>query len=676
MPNEPGPWKRYGLPIALVVAATALTPLLEDWLQPTPYLLFLTAAIFSAWYGGLGPGLLATITGFLVVEVLFLRWANPFDVSITRRFGLFLVLIVMLGRQSSARRRARADLRFLADAGQTLAASLDQHTTLDAVARLGALRLADACLVCLREETGALPLAAVAAASPAVASALRALAPPAAEIGPSSDPLAGPPEALLPRLASDPTVRSRLAALSLREVAILPLRARGHTLGSLVLFRLRRWPRWQRSDLALAGELAHRAALALDNARLYGAALRMKEALRQRNEELAAADKRKDLFLAVLGHEMSGPLSALSHLAALWEASPERLPPGAGDLMGRQLDLLRRLAADLLDVARIAQGKLELRRAPVPLADIVADAVAAVRALMADRRHELSIVLPPEPIWLEADRVRLAQVLINLLTNAARYTEPGGRISLTAEPADGEVLLRLRDTGVGIAPELLPRIFDLFTQGESSNGGLGLGLALVRRLVEMHGGQVAAHSDGPGHGSEFRLRLPTCAPLALPPPTPLSDRFEPRSSAPVRRILVVDDNADTAETLARLLELGGHPVGLAHDGPTALRVAETFRPEVVLLDIGLPEMDGYEVAGRLRQLPGLEQTVLVALTGYSHDEHRRRCREVGFDHILTKPIDPEDLQQLLATGPGYDPLARPGAPEGAGPDVASPDLPR
>jgi two-component system CheB/CheR fusion protein len=295
----------------------------------------------------------------------------------------------------------------------------------------------------------------------------------------------------------------------------------------------------------------------------------------------------------------------------------------------------------------------------VPLADIVADAVEAVRALVADRRHELAITLPPQPIWLEADRARLAQVLINLLTNAAKYTEPGGRITVTAEPIDSEVLVRLRDTGVGIAPELLPRIFDLFTQGESPNGGLGLGLALVRRLVEMHGGRVEAHSDGPGHGSEFHLRLPTCAPLALPPPSPPL-RARHRAASAVRRILVVDDNADCAETLARLLELGGHPVGLAHDGPTALRVAETFRPDVVLLDIGLPRMDGYEVARRLRQLPGLERTVLVALTGYSHDEHRQRCREVGFDQVLTKPVDPEGLQQLLTSDAACDPLSQPG----------------
>ncbi len=656
MPHEPGPTRRYGLALATVLGAILLTPLLRDVLEPTPYLLYFGATLVSAWYGGVGPGAAAALLSFAAIEAIsFLApGALPLNPGNVRRLALFLLATLLLGRQSSARRRARSDLRFLADAGATLAASLDQEATLDAVARVAGARLADAAVVALGEETGIEPLSAVATDDEAVAEVLRALAAPnVAGSGGEVEIHRGLSEALLVRLAPDPATRARLRAMGIRSALIAPLRARGHTLGALVLLRRRFAWRWRGSERSLAGELARRAALAIDNARLYSAAVQMKEALRRRAGELAESDRRKDVFLAVLAHEMRGPLSALNSLTQVMRVRQEEAPATAWEMMARQLDVLTRLAEDLLDVARIAQGKVELRRSPVPLADVVADAVTAARPLLAARRHELSVELPPEPLWLDADRVRLAQVVINLLTNAAKYTEPGGRVVLSAERRGGEGFVSVRDTGVGIAPELLPRVFDLFTQGEATDekgpGGLGLGLALVRRLVEMHGGRVEAYSDGRGKGSAFVVCLPLLkeeggrvkaelAPSPIPPPPVL---------VPPRRVLVVDDNVDAAAALAMLLELGGHEVRVAHDGPAALGEAEAYRPDAVVLDIDLPGMDGYEVGRLLRRSPATRRAVLVALTGYAHDEHRRRCREAGFDHQLTKPVDPADLRRAL-----------------------------
>jgi CheY-like chemotaxis protein len=266
------------------------------------------------------------------------------------------------------------------------------------------------------------------------------------------------------------------------------------------------------------------------------------------------------------------------------------------------------------------------------------------------RQQSLSITLPPQPILLEADPTRLEQVFVNLLNNAAKYTDPGGRIELLVQPEGETVRLRLRDTGRGISPEVLPHIFDLFVQSERSldrsEGGLGIGLTLVKRLVEMHGGTVAAHSDGIGQGSEFAVCLPT-----LPAERPDRSRtLRPAGGSEGRsvRVLLVEDNLDAARTLAELLELLGHEVRMAHDGPTALAIAAGYRPEVVLLDLGLPVMDGYEVARRLRQEAGLGEVRLVALTGYGQEEDRRRASEAGFDHHLVKPVELGAIQELLA----------------------------
>jgi CheY-like chemotaxis protein len=268
------------------------------------------------------------------------------------------------------------------------------------------------------------------------------------------------------------------------------------------------------------------------------------------------------------------------------------------------------------------------------------------------RGQELSVSLPPEPVRLEADPTRLVQVLSNLLNNAMKFTNDGGRIELTAERDGQEVVLRVRDTGIGMAPELLPRVFDLFTQGERgldrSQGGLGIGLTMVRGLVEMHGGRVTAHSDGLGRGSEFIVRLPVL-PQAPQRPEQAPQAPEQPGTAPGRRVLVVDDSISTAQSMAALLQLKGHDARVAFDGPKALATAAAFHPEVVLLDIGMPGMNGYQVAKQLRQMPGLEQTLLVALTGYGQEEDRRRSREAGCQHHLVKPVRLSAVLELLVS---------------------------
>ena len=370
---------------------------------------------------------------------------------------------------------------------------------------------------------------------------------------------------------------------------------------------------------------------------------------------LADLDRRKDEFLAMLSHELRSPLAPISNavnLLRLRKSKQDSLQQKACTIIERQFAQLTRLIDDLMEVSRITTGRIHLKQDRVALNSIVENAVETVRSLMKQHRHELNLSLPTQAIWLYADAIRLIQVVVNLLTNAAKYTADGGTIFLSVQQEADEAVLRVRDTGVGIAPELLPNVFDLFTQAERSldrsQGGLGIGLALVRRLVEMHGGKVTAHSTM-GQGSEFVVRLPVMVNPASESPSAPDDTVEP--SGPSLRILVVDDSVDTAESLAMLLQACGHDVRIAHDGPTALNVALDYRPDVVLSDIGLPGLDGYELAKRLRQQPALKSVVLVAMTGYGHESDRQSSQEAGFDHHLSKPADFGMLQQILATIP-------------------------
>jgi signal transduction histidine kinase len=374
-------------------------------------------------------------------------------------------------------------------------------------------------------------------------------------------------------------------------------------------------------------------------------------ALQQANEALKQADRCKDEFLAMLAHELRNPLAPIRtglHVLRMPNANDATVGRVMA-MMEQQIHHLTRLVDDLLDVSRITRGKIELRKETTDLASVVWHAVETVRPLIDVHRHRLTVSLPHEAVLLEADPTRLEQVFSNLLMNAAKYTEQGGHIELTCTREDHAVTVRVRDNGIGIAAELLPRVFDMFTQADRSlarsQGGLGLGLTLVRSLIEMQGGTVTAHSDGRGRGSEFVVRLPA---LEQAPRQRAQALIEGAQSASRRlRILVVEDSETVAEMMVILLKLWGHDVRCASDGPAALVAARTYQPNVVLLDIGLPGMNGYDVARQLRHEAGHNAPLIAAVTGYGQEEDRRRSREAGFDQHMVKPINPEALQKLL-----------------------------
>jgi len=370
-------------------------------------------------------------------------------------------------------------------------------------------------------------------------------------------------------------------------------------------------------------------------------------------EALAELHQRKDEFLAMLSHELRNPLSAIfSALQVLrLQGNENPIQQRAMSIMERQVGQLAHLVDDLLEVSRVITGRIQLQFERLDLRAIAEHAVASVRPLIERRKHELSVSLPAEPVWVKGDPGRLEQVVVNLLNNAVKYTDEGGQIWLTVKQGDDEVevVLRVRDSGVGIAPELLPSIFDLFTQAprtlDRSEGGLGIGLSLVQKLVELHGGKVAAHSGGLGHGSEFVVRLP-----ALSSAGELTAPSQPAQRAgKTSRVLVVDDNVDAADMLVMMLQMFGHDVKAAYSGQAALETAVAYQPDFILLDIGLPDMNGYEVAQHLRQEQQIKNVRLIAMTGYGQDADRRRSMEAGIDLHLVKPVDPKKLQELLST---------------------------
>ena len=376
-------------------------------------------------------------------------------------------------------------------------------------------------------------------------------------------------------------------------------------------------------------------------------------ARKQAEENLAELDRRKDQFLAMLSHELRNPLAPILNSVQLLQLQKGQnsVQQKALAIIERQVGQLTHLVGDLLEVSRAITGRIQLCQEQVAVNSIVERAVETARPLIDQRKHELTVSLPPDPIWLYADASRLEQVVTNLLTNAAKYTKEGGHIWLSAQQVGDKAVLRVRDTGLGIAPAFLPHVFDLFTQAERSSdrsqGGLGIGLTLAKRLVEMHGGTIAVSSTL-GQGSEFVVSLIVCPPGRISGTTqpPATEIAKPTESA--LRVLVVDDNLDAANALKMLVEEAGHLVWMAYTGPTALAAALDYRPDMMLLDIGLPELDGLEVAKRIRQDPLLRDIVLVAVTGYRQAADRQRVLEAGFDHYLVKPADFEKVRQILA----------------------------
>jgi PAS domain S-box-containing protein len=386
---------------------------------------------------------------------------------------------------------------------------------------------------------------------------------------------------------------------------------------------------------------------------------------RRAEKALKEAGKRKDEFLAMLAHELRNPLVPIRNGLKVLSLAGNNpiMVENTRSMMDQALNQLVRLVDDLLDVSRITTGKLQLRKQRVELAAVVQSAVETSRPLIDEQRHKLTITLPQAPVLLDADPTRLAQVFANLLNNAAKYSEEGGAIALSAERQGEEVVARVTDNGIGIPTEHLPRIFEMFAQVdtafERSQGGLGIGLALVQGLVEMHGGRIAARSDGPGKGSEFVVRLPLVSTQPLPGSQPANDEGEESSPGATCRILIVDDNRLSSKSTAMLLRLMGHELATAQDGIEGIECARTFRPDVILLDIGLPRLNGYETARRIREQPWGRNVFLIAVTGYGQDEDRRRALAAGFDYHLVKPVNFAELEKKLgeiATAERHAPL--------------------
>jgi signal transduction histidine kinase/ActR/RegA family two-component response regulator len=397
-------------------------------------------------------------------------------------------------------------------------------------------------------------------------------------------------------------------------------------------------------DLRLFDILARQAADLIERRRA-------EQALAESEAKLREDDRRKDEFLAMLAHELRNPLAPIVNaVQLLGRPADERLQQHARGVIERQAARLTRLVDDLLEVSRIKSGRIQIHREHIALGGVIERAVETVRPLIQERRHNLSLHVSDEPLWLFADATRLEQILVNLLNNAAKYTDEGGSIELTADSSRGEAVVRVRDNGIGIEPELLSRIFELFTQAERSldraGGGLGIGLALVRKLVELHGGGVIVRSEL-GRGSEFIVRLP----LADPTPALKTERSSERavSTEQCLRALVVDDNIDAAQSFGMLLEAAGHEVQLAHDGEAALTLADAQAPHVIFLDIGLPKIDGYEIARRLRENSAHRAARLVAMTGYGQRADRERAQAAGFDHYLVKPAAFSSIESILAS---------------------------
>jgi PAS domain S-box-containing protein len=545
---------------------------------------------------------------------------------------------------------------FLAKASAALASSLDYETTLASVARLAVPQIADWASVDLLADGGSLRQLAVAHSDPSkeeLARTLRRRFPPNLN-GPhgignvlrtgKSELYPDIEETTLVQSISDPEHQRVLRELGLKSALVVPLSVRNRMLGTITFVTAESDRHYGPDDLALAEELARRAAMAIDSAQLY--------------REVQEANRRKDVFLAMLAHELRNPLAPIRNAVQVMRLLSPRDSKleWSRDVIERQFSHLARLVDDLLDLSRLMRGMVKLQKKEIELSWVVAHAVEASRPLIDAQHHEFTVSVPTEPIRLHADLTRLTQVLVNLLNNAAKYTDPGGHIVLRAERSGAEVVVRVRDDGRGMAPELLPRVFDLFTQGERtlarSEGGLGIGLTLVKNLVEMHGGRVQAFSAGPGKGSEFVVFLP-----ALPEGLAL-DKVAAKEEggaamAQCQRILVVDDKPDAADSLALLLRVTGHEVRTAYEGAAALKLAQEFKPEIVFLDVGMPGMDGFEVARRIRQEPDLSEVLLVALTGYNQEEDVRHCKEAGFDMHLCKPADLDVLQGLLNSRPPH-----------------------
>lgn len=533
------------------------------------------------------------------------------------------------------RKQAEESLRLLSEAGNVLSTLVDFESTIQRVAGLAVRHFADWCVVDLVSPLGQIERVAFAHRDVQQCPTLKQLLEHcpldwATAIGPwqvvrtkTAQLVPQVTPELLAQTARDETHYRLLAELNPSSLIIVPLIVRDRAIGTLSFVTTGVSQRYDEHDLELATEIAQRVAVASDNARLY--------------HELREAQRQKDDFLAMLAHELRNPLAAIQYANQVAKLTvPE--DSAAVEVIDRQVRNLAHLIDDLLDVSRITRDKVRLRKESIDGRSLLQRAVATVRPDIEARRHRLEVDICDEPLPLFADPVRVEQILGNLLSNAAKYTPEEGRIAVRCFSADNLAVFKVKDSGIGIPPEMLPRVFELFTQVDRSldrsQGGLGIGLTVVRKLAEMHGGSVSVASGGSGQGSEFTVRLP------------LSDAVEQPEVAEQQqlatgslKILVVDDNVDMARSIATLLKSLGHKIVLAHDGPSALEHARSQGPDVILLDIGLPGIDGYRVAETLRREPAFGKVRLIAVSGYGQAEDRKRARDAGFDLHLVKPVD-------------------------------------
>lgn len=562
-----------------------------------------------------------------------------------------LVGFTKVMRDQTAVKRAADRMRFLGDASAALVELLDYDAVLERIANLAVGGFADFCVVDVLDANGTRRrISATRPESTATLAAketdLRWPPAPSDEHGIGFVLRTGQPElvpevtdAHLRSLAQSEEHLTALRARGVQSYVCVPLVSRGTVMGGLTFVTTVRGCSYGEDDLRAIRDLAARIGAAIDNARLY--------------EALKNADRHKDEFLATLAHELRNPLAPLRTGLQLLEASDDQSPATrrVREMMARQLTHMVRLIDDLLDISRVSRGRIELRRERVLVQSVVERALESSLPFIDAAGHELSAKLPEAPLYIDADPVRIAQVVSNIIHNAAKYTPGSGRLSLRVAADDGQVVISVSDNGVGIAREMLPRVFELFAQIggslERAQGGLGIGLSLAKRLVEMHGGSITAESAGLGQGSTFSVRLPLAAPAAASS-APAPERVEPRAPSTTLHILVVDDNVDGAETLAMLLDLLGHTTDIAHDGPRALAAARGRRPDLIVLDIGLPGMSGYDVAREIRADARLRDVVLVALTGWGSVEDKQRSARAGFNFHLTKPVDADNLRQVLA----------------------------
>jgi signal transduction histidine kinase/ActR/RegA family two-component response regulator len=598
-------------------------------------------------------------------EVFIACRRSQFATPTERLLGRVAVNQLQVGltqAQLSAERKRDADrLALLARAGESLASTLDYETTLRNVVSVALPDLGDFGFFDITETGDSVRRIARAHACPeqqalldasrwvrfgAAEPDLCALSSGRASLHPTID------EGWSQQSSAAPEYLALVRSLSVRSMLSVPLLYEGRLLGALSLFFAGPGSRRHTSDdLLLAEELARRAAAAVENARLYR---ELQRAVRHKED----AERRKDEFLAMLGHELRNPLSPIMTALQLMRLRGAKQYDRERVIIERQVRHLERLVDDLLDLSRVTQGKLELRRERVELGEVVAQAIELSSPLLEQKRQRLNVEVERQGLLVDVDRVRLAQVITNLLTNACKYTPEQRDISVSAQACGGTILLRVRDQGEGIAPELLPHVFDMFVQAPQtlarSHGGLGLGLTIARRLVELHGGSISAMSQGLGKGSQFEMRLPALKPTEQVTASAPEERAPAPASGSGCRVLVVDDNRDAVDLLAEAISMLGYDVRVAYDGAAALEAVVQFRPEVVLLDIGLPIVDGYEVARRVRQLPGGAEVKLVAVTGYGQESDKSLADAAGFDRHLVKPIDLEKLFAMLRSMSAQD----------------------